>query len=180
VTINMPLSGLKSETCYAINCYLISDGTPGGSITFKLVDGIGGTALNDAAGNANTITVSGAGLSTSWETLSANASSVPVFRTPVNVPAIVYLQITFAPTGQAVWIDHLAFGEMVALYDGGPLVRVFGGRDAFVEGDTFGVAVANDRAGTFNEHFNRSFQTNAKGIQLPYAGSPTIPANLIS
>ncbi len=171
-TLNQSIGGnLKPLTQYAFNCYMLADVVPAaGVFTFDLVDGIGGSVINDEAGTANSFTVTCSGLSTSF------AARNGVFRTPRVLPAAVYMRIritTAVSGGTSIFLDHAALAEMVELYAGGPSAAVFSGRTPFRKGsnqvlaDYFTLTAANNRAGEFQEWFDRNFQMREKGLQLP-------------
>lgn len=181
------LSGLTAETCYALNAFLtVAASAASGVLTFSLVDGIGGSVINDQQGNANTLTVNATDLTTSWQALAdVLASGVPVFRTPRKMPSSVYLRVkwtTALQSGKTAYLDHLALVKMSELYAGGPFAAVFGGAADFRIGDAWTITVTNDRAGTVHEWANRMFDLAASRLLLPSAtgGGETVPDTVIS
>ena len=62
---------------------------------------------------------------------------------------------------------------MDSLYSGGPQAAIFSGKTPFTKGsaqvapDSFTITVTNDRAGEFQEWFERMFDMAAKGLILP-------------
>jgi len=171
---------------YAFNCWMLADVVPAaGVLTIDLVDGIGGTVINDEQGTANSFTIDATTLTTSF------VAKNGVFRTPRVLPPIVYLRIrisTAVSAGTSIFIDHAALVQMQELYAGGPSVAIFSGKSPFTKGgdqvaaDEFTLTVANDRAGEFQEWFDRLYDMRAKGLLLPSdtGGAETIDDALIA
>jgi len=185
-TLNQSLS-LSPSTAYGINILAKIDATAsGGVITLDLVDGIGGTVLQDAAGNSQSITFNASDLSTSaWKTLDELASAECVFRTPETLPSQVYLRLRISSAvtaSKTIYFDHAALTPLVELYPGGPLVAVFTGSTLPASGDQWTITVTNDRAGDVQEWFSRNFDMARLGLKLPSnsAGSETIPDSVIA
>jgi len=185
-TIQQRIGGLKPLGQYAFNCWMQADVVPAaGVITIDLVDGIGGTVIADQAGTNNSFTVSASGLSTSFAVRNG------VFRLPRVVPQLVYLRIrisTAISNTSTIAIDHAALTEMSELYADGPTVAIFSGNVPFTRGtpqnlaDFWILTVTNDRAGKFQEYFERNFDMASKGLILPSnaAGGETINDSLIA
>lgn len=175
------LSGLKPETCYAVNAFLTAGAAiASGVIQFSLRDGVGGSVINSASESVNC-----SDLTTSWQGLAQDLNTEPVFRTPATVPDLVYLTIRFSvapPASSDVYIDQVAILEMTELYPGGPLAAIFSGRKPFVVDDKFTVTVTNDRAGLLHEWIARTFDLPGNGILLPVdsGGTETIPDTVVS
>lgn len=180
---------LQPLTQYAVSLRALIDTYPAaGVMQVDLFDG--NAVINDEAGTANSFTFnpkSGGDLGTEgvWTSITG------VFRTPRNLPPVVYLRIhqtTAISSGSSLYLDHVAMTEMQPLYPDGPSVAVFSGATDFkagsvqVEGDQFAVTVTNDRAGEFQEWFDRVFDMREKGLLLPSdsSGSETINDNLIA
>lgn len=174
----------RPNRLYAVNLWFRQPSTlTGPTLALSLVDGSDANVADDQAA-ANTVSVALSGAATgSWVALSG------VFRTPRVLPATLKLQL--AITGGAIgnaavlFVDSLALTEMTELYAGGPSLAVFSGATAFVAGDRYQVAVANNRAGatyggTFQTVFDRWFGMRELGLLLPYSGSPTIADTLIT
>lgn len=184
-TLNRLVS-LEPMSQYAFNCFMLTDSAPAaGVLTVDLVDGIGGSVIADQAGTNNSFTIDATALTTSW------VAKNGVFRTPKVLPPIVYLRIrisTAVSNTSSVFIDHAALVKMTSLYSGGPEVAIFSGSSDFTVGsgqtaaDYFTLAVTNDRAGEFQEWFERCFDMAAKGLILPSdaGGSETIDDALIA
>lgn len=177
---------LEPLTQYAVNLWAMADVVPAaGGITVDLVDGIGGSVIADAQSTNNSFTISCPGLSTSF------AARNGIFRTPRVLPAAAMLRIritTAISAGTSVFVDHIAMRPMQQIYAGGPSLAIFSGKTDIaagavgVSGDTFTLTVTNDRAGKFQEWFDRNFDLRTKGILLPSdsSGSETINDSLIS
>lgn len=184
-TINMPLTNLQSETAYAFSMWAICDVVPAaGVVTIDLVDGIGGSVITDKQSVNNSFTFNASSLTTSWQHVRSLVSGETVFRTPTVVPALVYLRIrisTAITNSRSMFIDHVALEKMDELYPGGPLVKPFSGSTALKNGDSWSIAVTNDRAGEIQEYYNRNFGMAALGLLLPSnaSGSETIPDTVI-
>ena len=177
---------LEALSQYAFNLWAMADVVPAaGVMTIDLVDGIGGTVINDAAGTANSFTFTGAGLTTSF--VAKNGT----FRTPRVLPPIVYCRIrisTAISVGTSVFVDEAALVKMTELYPGGPSVAAFSGKTPLqkgndqIVGDGFVITVTNDRAGEFQEWFERNFEMASKGLLVPSnsAGAETRLDSLIA
>lgn len=156
---------------YAFNSSWKADSVPAaGVFTVDLVDGIGGSVIADEAGTNNSLTVSATALTTSYD------YRTTTFRTPRNLPPIVYLRIritTAVSNTSSVFVDHMALAEMTELYPDGPSIAIFSGSSDFqkgggqVVGDYFAPTFTNDRAGEFQEWFDRNFDMRGKGLLLP-------------
>lgn len=178
--INCPVE-LEALSQYAFNGWWMADVPPAaGVMKVELIDGIGGSVINDEAGTANAITIDCTTLTTSF------VAKNGVFRTPRVLPPIVYLRIrisTAISSGSSVFIDHCALSEMTVLYTGGPSATVFSGKTSFTGGagqedpDYFTITVANNRAGEFQEWFERLFSMTTYGLQLPSDGGGTETIN---
>lgn len=175
------LTALKPETNYIGHVRLLRVGAAAsGQITIDLVDGIGGTVIEDSAGNANEQTVEVSTMSTT-----THDSQGFAFRLPRAVPPNVFLRLRISvaiPNTASVYFDELALRESVDLYDGGPEVGVFTGRTPVKNGDTWTLAVTNDRAGALQEWFERAFRLSKLGLILPSdsAGAENIPDSVIA
>lgn len=184
-TLNQRLENLSPETAYAVSGQFLADVVPAaGVITIDLVDGIGGTVIQDKQGVNNAFSFNGADLTTSWQHLSDLVSGEVVFRTPSVLPEVVYFRLrisTAVSSGTSVFVDDLALAQMAELYAGGPLAKAFSGSVPFDVNDTWTITVTNDRAGELQEWFNRNFDMAGKGLLLPSdtGGSETIPDTVI-
>src|SRR5690606_31924597 len=90
----------------------------------------------------------------------------------------IRIKVTTAITiGVSQFLDELSLVEAVELYPGGPFAAAFGGSVEFsigneqVEPDQFEITVTNDRAGEFQDWFNRNFDMAGKRLLLPTASS---------
>jgi hypothetical protein len=170
---------VKPGTVYGVNFNVYTDVQPAaGVLAIELTDG-NDVILNDDASVANTITKN-------LVTMPA-VTYTPVngfFRTPTNLPAVVKIRIrlsTAMSAGSKLNIDYGAMGEPKQLYPAGPYVIAFRGAADLVYGDSWTIAVTNDRAGQFQTYFERFFGMSGMGLILPSLGAGnTINENLIA
>lgn len=157
---------------YAINSWLRRVGAvSGGVLRISLAD-MNGNVILDDEGNANSLLVTGSGLTTSYVARDA------AFRTPRTLPGRVFLRIDLTSpltNGTMLLIDRLALAPAGQLYDGGPAFAAFSGALPFVEGDSFDAAV-DVTYGKFQLAFDRNFGMRSLGLTLPSAtgGAETI------
>ena len=161
---------LKPNTRYAL-CFYAKDSGAGllaGAVRADLVDG-SEVQQTDDAGNAIQLIAAAASTTTTFALFSAT------FATPKNLPmtstgAVNYKLRLSASTsltaGESIYVDDLQLIEMTELYAGGPCAVIVPGATAFVKGDKFAVAVANDAAGDFQQYFQRAFNMRSLGLQL--------------
>jgi len=106
------------------------------------------------------------------------------FRVQRDITQPLYFRIIAMgaiAAGTDVYIDEIAIVKGTQLYKGGPYVAVFSGVTAAVNEDEWTLTATNDRAGEFQEWFNRIFDMAGKGLLLPSSGSGSlIPDTLIS
>lgn len=187
--LNQRLTGLEAQTAYAFSLWAIADVVPAaGVITVDLVDGVGGTVIADAQSVNNSFTFSCTGLSAAaWRHVSilVSGGTECVFRTPAVLPPLVYLRIrisTAISSGTSVFLDHAALVKMQEAHAGGPLIAGFSGATNAAVGDSWTVAVTNDRAGLLQEWCNRNFGMAALGLLLPSngAGAETVPDTVVA
>jgi hypothetical protein len=166
---------LRASTQYA---FFMTAQTPvaasAGTVTIKLVDGVGGSAITDDEGTANTITFDGG----------AGAMSIQYvtgfFRTPKVLPAAIYLELAMSggdilDNAKSMFIDNVVLAPATELYAGGPWVAIFAGSTNFGLGDRVHLDVTNDRDGEIHEWFNRFFALAESGKMLPATtGAETI------
>jgi hypothetical protein len=163
-TIQVPVT-LAALSQYAFCCFMKVDSVPaGGVITIDLVDGIGGSVINDDAATANTFTVTASGLTTSF------VAKTGVFRTPATMPAQVYLRIrlsTPVSNGTSVFVDEVQLRTMDECYTDGPSVAIFEGATGWMENDIATLTVTNSRNGTFHEYLDRILGLREARLQFP-------------
>lgn len=185
-TFNQRILNLQPETAYAVSLWALADVVPAaGVITIDLVDGIGGTVIQDSQGTNNTFTFDAADLTTSFQHLSDLVSGETVFRLPAVVPDLVYFRFrisTAVSSGTSVFVDELAMDEMTELYPGGPLAKPFSGATEFKTEDEFTLTTTNDRAGAVQEWMQRNFDMRNLGFLLPSdtGGAETIPDSVLT
>lgn len=163
-TLNIPVS-LAALTQYCFNSFMKTDSVPAaGVLSVDLVDGIGGTVLNDAAGTANSFTIAANGLTTSF------VAKTGVFRTPAAMPAQVYLRIrisTAVSNTSSVFIDEAYLGLMEEAYPGGPALAVFDGGTAWLVDDRITASITNGREGLLHEWCDRVLGLRESGLIFP-------------
>lgn len=188
-TLNQKVA-LKGLAQYAVNIWMAADVVPAaGVVKIDLVDGIGGTVINDEAGTANSVTIdcTGAPMTTTFVAFNG------MFRTPKILPSAIYIRLrvsTAITSGRTIYFDHMALVEATELYKGGPSVAIFSGKtpmrksstDGQVEADYFILTCANDYRGELQTWADRNFNMREKGLLLPSAtgGSETIADSLVA
>ena len=169
-------SSVSAETQYCIACMARVNSTGGtGVITVNLRDSAG-----TAVGTAITLRLSGGGqpLTAAYQIFTSTFS---VARG--SLPTTLYLDIastTAVSAGKTVMIDELIFAPMIPLYAGGPSVIAYSGSTDWNTQDNFTLSVVSNtddgaagNQGLFMKSFQRWFRTEAQGIYLPVAASPT-------
>lgn len=163
---------LEPLTQYAASIFVLVDVVPAaGVLVVDLVDGVGGTVLNDAQGTANSFAFNAADLTTSW------ACQSGFFRTPATLPPVVYFRVrisTAVSSGTSVYLDEAALVEADELYADGLSVSILDGADEWEPADRAVISTTNDRAGQIHEWLNRVFSLRENRLLFPTSGSPTI------
>lgn len=179
-TIQTPVA-LQPLTQYACNLFIKSSaGAPAaGVLTIDLIDGIGGSVINDQAGTANSFTFGHASFTTSFQAVNG------VFRTPASLPAQAYLRIrisTAITNAVSVYLDEVFLGEMSECYVDGPSVAIFDGSTAWLEGDLITATITNDRAGLLAEWLDRVLGLRESRLMFPTKtdGSETQADSLVA
>lgn len=173
-----PALSLSAETVYFV-CFRSRrvGATAGGQVAVEIVGSIGGSALNDDAGNANQLLIA----ATSIATASADLRSF-AFRLPASQTGPVYLRLrisTAVDNGSSVYWDDAAIVAGQELYPGGPFVAAVSGVTPPLSADAWTLTVANDRAGVLHEWYNRAFDLAGKRILFPATGSNLIPNSVV-
>lgn len=178
-TIQQQLSGLAPDTPYAVSLFAICDSVPAaGTIIVDLVDGIGGSVINDDQGVANSISFSATALTTSWQHLKALQTGECAFRTPAVLPPLQFLRIRQSvaiSNGKNMFLDNVQLSPFTELYSGGPFVAMFSGGKTFAAGDTITLTTTNDRAGKTREYSNRNLNMAANELIFPTSAAWTVP-----
>ena len=166
---------LSPETVYAVNLWTRLNATAAAGVaTIRLHDGT--SVLQDEAGNNCSFTIDLTALTTGY--LPRNG----FIRTPSVLPATVYFDILIstALTNTRIWyVDHLAMGEAerpsgdaktpyLIAFEGSVPFSVEDGRPSGVT--TFKVAVANNKAGEWQQGMERLFSMTSREYQLPTSG----------
>jgi hypothetical protein len=164
------------DTPYLISVYTKVSATPAaGVLQLNLVNG-SGSIIDDANGNPCTLSITLSGETTAYAHHSATV------RLPRVLPPIIGFQIvesTLVDTGKSIFIDEVVMAPADQLYQGGGFVTVNGGSSPWIQGDTINLVFSNNYAGGFQQLFNRFFNMQALGLQLPSSSSPTISDSLI-
>src|SRR5690606_30018032 len=157
---------LQPGTVYALNFWACrSAGLSGdGVIQVDLLDDTG-TVIADDAGTDNTITVTAASLGESFSPCGG------FFRTPSVMPDSykirVWMSEAMDDAGASVYLTRFALTPATQLYAGGPYAAVFSGKDKFIVGDRFTLAVSNDYGSDWQLMAERLFGMRELGLQLP-------------
>lgn len=152
--------------------------TAGGQIAAEIVGSIGGSVLDDDAGNANQLLISATSIATASTDLQWFS-----FRLPASQTGPVYLRLRISSAidnGVSIYWDEVAIVAGQELYAGGPFVAAVAGITPPLATDAWTLTVANDRAGVLHEWYNRSFDLAGKRILLPATGSTLIPNSVVS
>lgn len=178
--IQVPVT-LTALTQYVCNLWVkCSTNAPAaGVLTIDLVDGIGGTVINDQAGTANSFTFSAAAYTTSFQAVNG------FFRTPLAMPAQVYLRIrisTAITNAVSLYLDGAYLAEATECYTDGPSVAVFDGATAWLPDDRIVATITQNRAGAILEWLDRILGLRESRLLFPTnaASSETIDDALIA
>jgi hypothetical protein len=116
---------LTPKTCYTFcGRFRRSTGAVAGTILIELVDGFTGAVINDDKGTANSLSISVAGLTTAF------AGKTAVFRTPTNLPSLVFLRINTSvliTNTESCYMDSFVLTAATQIYPGGPYLSAFAG-----------------------------------------------------
>lgn len=178
----IPAGSLAPLTAYGVNLWACLDNATGaGAYAIDLFDG--SAVINDAQGNANSISFTAANLTVNFQSLQAIQANDCVFRTPAVLPPLVYLRIRVtAPVTNArsTFFDNVGMTRATEIYSGGPVLALFSGSTGWSQTDTITVTTTNNRAGVVREWCERNFGMAALGLKFPTSGAPTIPDNVVS
>lgn len=179
-TLYVPVT-LQADTVYALAVRARAAGTIlAGQLRLDLVDGIGGSTINDSSGNANSLVIAATGIPTA-----SHQAYTATFRVPptIKMPCYLRLAITTAITaGTSVFLDDLTLVRATELYPGGPHAAAISGKRT-ADGDSWSLQVTNNRAGKIQEWFQRMFgmtELASPPLLLPVTGTTLIPENIIS
>lgn len=164
-TIQTPVT-LAPLTQYVCNLWVkcSANAPAAGVLTIDLVDGIGGTVINDQAGTANSFTLGHADFTTSFQAVNG------YFRTPASMPAQVYLRIrisTAVTNGESLYLDDVYLGLPTEAYVDGPSLAVFDGATAWLPDDRITATITNDRAGLLHEWMDRILALRSNRLMFP-------------
>lgn len=176
-----PAVTLSPLTVYAVTLTAKIDTITGtGALRLALVDA-SGTVVNDAAGNANALSL---GLNAGSGVAATYAQFTAFFRTPAKVSADWKLEIGFTTSpgsGRIVDIDLIGMAVPTQLYAGGPHLIAWGNSVTPIVGDSWSIAYTNSLGNTsLVRSADRAFGTRQMGLKFPTSGSPTVSDSLIS
>jgi hypothetical protein len=141
----------------------------------EIVDGIHGEVLADSSSTGNALAID-------LNLVSGTQGFGFSFRLPQGVQQPVYLRLRLAaplPAGYSLFVDDVCVVQGTELYAGGPTAAAFTGIRPAVLGDQWSIDVRNDRRGRLQEWFQRLFDLQALGLQLPTRGQNLIPSSVI-
>jgi hypothetical protein len=165
---------LTNEKVYFVHARIKRVGAAAsGEVRLEIVDGIGGSVVQDGEANNASKTVTVSAISTS-----DHDSEWFSFRCPKDQAQPVYLRIrisTVIPNTASVFFDEIAVAEGTRLYAGGPYVAVFDGATVPGKDNTWDLTATNNRAGGIQEWYNRVFAMADLDLLLPTSGSSLIP-----
>jgi hypothetical protein len=176
---------LQPLTVYSVNFWAFTDATTtAGVLEVALRDGdfdpLTGldNVVNDASGTANALVLPITSIPSSYKAFSAD------FRTPKKLTGTEYLRIkitTALSYPDSIWIDSMTFAAMTPLYAQGPWVQGCAGNVPAIKGDRVYFYPDTDRAGQWQEWFERLFRMREMGMILPSRsdGAHTISEALI-
>ena len=170
-------AALTAEIPYLVSFWTKVSAVPAaGVLTIDLIDGTG-TVVADSAGTNNTTAVTLSGQTTSY------ANNGAFFRLPKAIPSGTRLRVrlsTDIDTAKSVFISELTFTPATQFYAGGPFCAVVRGATNWIESDQINAIPTNDYAGAFQLGFQRVFNMNSLGLQLPSSGAPNISDALVT
>lgn len=177
-SLTQTISALSSRTPYAVNAWLKADVVPAsGTLIFDLYDGA--SVIEDEAGNACSLTIALASLTTSY------AAHGAVFTIADPLPASVTLRVRLSaavPSGSNIFLDQLTLQPATQLgtYYGDTIwAAVCTGSSDWSLRDTLTVTTANNRACQWQQAFDRLFGARQLGFVLPTNGTTLITDSLI-
>jgi hypothetical protein len=178
-TLYAPLAGLKAETVYVCHVRMKRTGTAtSASMTVGIVQSIGGSVMDDPAGNDNSLVIDLSAVSDS-----THESYWFTFRLPATAVSPVYLRLACTvaiPTSASIYIADVAIAKATQIYAGGPFVAAFSGTKPALEDDSWALAVSNDRAGLWQTAYGRYFGMMNSELFLPTTGTTLINNNLMA
>lgn len=177
-TLGVQAVAVRPLTQYSFNLWgKVSSAPAAGVLEVALVDG-SGAILQDNNGADNKVATALTTLGTTFVPINGT------FRTPRILPDSVKLRVrlsTALSAGTTLYLDRLAFSQMLQLYAQGPFVTGFSGITHPIAGDTWTGTVTNTAgSGQFQFLFSRLFDMRNNGLLLPSSGSPTIADALIA
>lgn len=175
---------VASRTPYCVNFWAKVDVAPAaGALVIDLHDG--SNVITDEAGNNITTTIDLTTLGTTY------VAKQLIFSLPEPLPSTMRLRIrlsTALSSGSSLFIDHMALAAMTKIGNTPghtPYVAAFSGATNWALDDGTGtkvlkIAVANNRAGAWQEAFDKLFGTSDYGIVLPTSGSTELLESMIA
>ncbi len=173
------LPSLTPDTVYFVHVRHKKSNTPvAGVVRMAIVQGIGGAVTVNSNGEANSKSFN----ATNSEILTDFTGGWFSFRLkPIETqPAYLEIDVQNLAAGTSYCLDDIAIVAGQELYPGGPYVGAVLGVTPPLITDTWTLLATNDRAGQFQEWFDRMFDMKTKGLLLPTSGSIAIPDSLIA
>jgi hypothetical protein len=158
----------RTPYCLAV-ALRVSSVPAAGVLTIDLHNGT--STINDDAGTANSLAISLPGLTTSYQ------FKTVFFRLPEPLPSTLRLRFrlsTALSNTHSVYIDHVVLQKATEIYDHGPWVAATSGSTQWSLKDTSTLALTSNRAGPYQEWFDRLYGMKARRLLLPTAGSTLI------
>jgi hypothetical protein len=157
-----------------------SAGLVAGEVQCRLIDGSNAQVTDDTGSDIKFSVAHGTLSSAAWTAVSGSFTTPKVLPTTAKLNIRVSVALT---NTESVYIDDLSMALVPeAAYTGGINVTVHAGSTDPILGDRSLITVANNRAGEFQEWFDRVFSMKAKGLQVysDTAGGETLADSLIS
>lgn len=175
VVIELP--ALTSDTVYCLHWrHKISTGATG-VVRWAVLDSVAGSVVNDSEGTANSVAVDISTLTTSF------AVGTLWIRVPPSLkqPAFLSIKATTAVANTKLYcLDEVVLVKAKQLYAGGPYAAAFRGNVPPLPTEYWDLVVANNRAGTLHEWFDRCFNLRGSNLLLPTSGGTSIPNSVVS
>jgi len=171
--MEVTLPTLATDQVYFLTGRMARNSTAASGTLTLAIEDVDGTTVLDSQGGSASLAISVASITTDSTFYSPTMS----FRVdPATIgPLTLNMKINPAPPiGGIIYIDELVLVAGIELYPGGPIVAAVGGALAATTDDRWTLPITNDRAGNYQEWFERAFDMRSLGLLLPSAALPTI------